>query len=67
MAEFIHFPPILFGFLLASSAFPDHLSSPWPFLASLLLTIVINWTGWLILAACLVLVLFLLLSAQFQS
>ena len=55
MAELIHLPPILFGFLLASSSFPDHLSSPGAFLASLLLTIVINWTGWLIVVACLVL------------
>ena len=60
MSELIHLPPILFGLLTVSSSFPEYFSSPSALLASIILTIVINWTGWLVVV-CVVIAMSILI------
>ena len=62
MEELTHLPLILLVLLTTSSLFPDHFSTIWAIVASLFLTIVVNWTGWLIAVACALITMFLLIS-----
>ena len=64
MRELVHLPPILLGLLLASSTFSDHLGRTPAVLASILLTIMVNWTGWPPLIAALILSLFTIYLAN---
>ena len=54
MRELVHLPPILLALLLASSTFSDHLGRTPAALASILLTVMVNWTGWPPLIAALI-------------
>ena len=63
MEELTHLPFILLVLLITSSFFPaDHFSTTSAIVASLFLTIVVNWTGWLIAVACALITMFLLIS-----